>query len=120
MAEMARESHDKAQDLSRPDGYTRMLATSMVLEHCEAHVSESQYADLNEELGVQDVTDALNISKSGSSPGIDGLPYKFYRWLRILFDEDTKNGLEGFDIVGLLVTLFSDIERYGIEKATNF
>ncbi|KAJ7737969.1 hypothetical protein B0H16DRAFT_1730133 [Mycena metata] len=52
MAEMARDYHDSAQDVNRPDSCAKMLATSIVLENCQAHVSESQYAKLNEGLQV--------------------------------------------------------------------
>ncbi|KAJ7041485.1 hypothetical protein C8F04DRAFT_947173, partial [Mycena alexandri] len=119
IAEMAHDYHESAQDVNRPDSYAKLLATSMVLEDCQVHVSESQHAKLDEELGVEDVKAALNVSKNGSSPGIDSLAYKFYRWLRILFDEDTQRECEGFDILWLLAALFSDIERHGVQKGTH-
>jgi len=57
------------------------------------------------------------MSKNGSAPGIDGLPYEFFKWLEIEFKNNEENGL---DIMELLQILFDDIETHGITPGTDF
>lgn len=45
MAEMA---HDSIQEKDLPDEYGRMMATEITLERCDVHLSENEYADMDE------------------------------------------------------------------------
>jgi hypothetical protein len=99
MAEMARDYHDKTQDMDQPDEYSKILATSIVLEDCNKYLTETQHAKLDEKLNVDDINTALKMSKNGSAPGLDGLPYEFYSWLHILY---FKRGRTAFLISHML------------------
>jgi hypothetical protein len=120
MAEMARDYHDKIQELDRPDEYAKTMATAMILDECEVHLSEAQNTKLEDNLITQEIQKALNLSKNGSAPGLDGLPYEFYRWLIIQCQEDKNNDREAFDILEHLKELYADIEAHGIVKGTDF
>jgi hypothetical protein len=120
MAEMARDYHEKTQDMDQPDEYSRILATSIVLDDCNKYLTENQHAKLDEKLNIEDINTALKMSKNGSAPGLDGLPYEFYSWLQIRFEDDKNAERDVFDILGLLTELYSDIETHGILRGTNF
>ncbi|KAJ7785585.1 hypothetical protein B0H14DRAFT_2219174, partial [Mycena olivaceomarginata] len=81
MAEMAAEYHNNVQYADKPDLYAKIMATSLVLDQYEAHLNEQQHNLIDNSLDTTDLTVALKLSKTGSSPGIDGLPYEFYKWL---------------------------------------
>jgi hypothetical protein len=117
MAEIARNYHDSVQQKDMPDAYAKLLATSIVLEQCDAHLKREQHDLLNQKLLALELKIALRISKNGSAPGIDGLLYEFYKWLEIEFRNDPDNTL---DILDFLEALFTDIETYGIVPGTDF
>ncbi|KAJ6503808.1 hypothetical protein C8R45DRAFT_818204 [Mycena sanguinolenta] len=116
MAEMARDHHENIQILDKPDHYAKQMATSMVLEDCQAHLSEPQHNMINEELKADEIRTALKLSKNGSVSGLDGLPYEFYKWLTIRHEANN----ERLDIITFLTELYADIEKHGIQKGTDF
>lgn len=77
MAQMARNYHEAIQEKDLPDEYGRILATEIVLEKCKVHLSEDEYHQLDKDLTENDIREALKLSKTGKSPGLDGLPYEF-------------------------------------------
>ncbi|KAJ7506327.1 hypothetical protein B0H11DRAFT_2272179 [Mycena galericulata] len=50
MAEIGRAYHDGVQYKDKPDAYTKLLATTMVLDQCEAHLNKEQRDSLNQRL----------------------------------------------------------------------
>jgi hypothetical protein len=117
MAQMARDYHEAIQEKDLPDEYGRILATEVVLEKCKVHLSEDEYHQLDKDLTENDIREALKLSKTGKSPGLDGLPYEFFRMLDIKFQQNKETA---FDIMSLLAKLFTHIESYGITEGTNF
>jgi hypothetical protein len=91
MAQMARDYHETIQEKDLPDEYGRILATELVLEKCNVHISEDEYRQLDNDLTESDIREALKLSKTGRSPGLDGLPYEFFRMLDIKFQQNKKN-----------------------------
>ncbi len=81
------------------------------------HLSEDEYHQLDKDLTENDIREALKLSKTGKSPGLDGLPYEFFRMLDIKFQQNKETA---FDIMSLLAKLFTHIESYGITEGTNF
>ncbi|KAJ7336756.1 hypothetical protein DFH08DRAFT_705834 [Mycena albidolilacea] len=116
MAEMARDYHEKVQESDRPDEYAKTMATTIILDECDVHLSEAQHIKVDDKLITQDIRTALNLSRNGSASGLDGLPYKFYRWLINRYEEDR----EAFDILEHLKELYADIEAHEIVKGTDF
>jgi hypothetical protein len=117
MAEIGRAYHDNVQHRDKPDAYAKLLATTMVLEQCEAHLNERQHDSIGQGLLASELKIALRMSKNGSAPGIDGLPYEFYKWLEL---ESRNNQVNILDIMELLEALFEDIETHGITSGTEF
>lgn len=102
MAQMARDYHDSVQHKDKPEEYGRMLATEITLENCNVDLSEREFKDMDAELAVEDIVEALKLSNNGKSPGIDGIPYEFYKTLNILHQQTKGSGHETFDVLGFL------------------
>ncbi|KAJ7791613.1 hypothetical protein B0H14DRAFT_2314336, partial [Mycena olivaceomarginata] len=120
MAEMARDYHSSIQNKDLPDEYARMMATEITLEKCGAHLSETEFQEMDKELTVDDVQEALKLSNNGRAPGVDGIPYEFYKMLEILFRQSKGSDHESFNVIGFLRKLYGDIEQYGIVESTKF
>ncbi|KAJ6495370.1 hypothetical protein C8R45DRAFT_756656, partial [Mycena sanguinolenta] len=120
MAEMARDYHDNIQSRDKLDEYARVLATTLVLEQCETHLNQQQHNSLDPNLSSSEVSAALRMSKNGSAPVLDGLPYEFYKWLEIEHKIENGKQEESVDIIEILVDVFRDIETHGIAAGTDF
>ncbi|KAJ6534056.1 hypothetical protein DFH09DRAFT_1092216 [Mycena vulgaris] len=87
MAKMARDYHDSIQHKDQPDKYGRMLATKIMLEKWDVWLSEHEFKKMEEmdkAITVEDLASALKLSNNGKAPGIDEIPYEFYKILDIL------------------------------------
>jgi hypothetical protein len=82
MAEMAQGYYDSIQEKDLPDEFGRMMATEITLEHCDVHLSDNEYTEMDEELTAEDLTDTLRLSNNGKAPGMYGIPYEFYKLLK--------------------------------------
>jgi hypothetical protein len=120
MAQLARDYHNTVQGKDLPDEYSRLMATEIVLEKCDAHLSERQYREMDRELTGEDIREALKFSKNGKAPGLDGIPYEFFRILDIKFQQMKGTLQVTFDIMNFLARLYRHIEVNGITKDTNF
>ncbi|KAJ7690926.1 hypothetical protein B0H14DRAFT_2229980, partial [Mycena olivaceomarginata] len=114
MAEMAQAYYDSIQEKDLPDEYGRMMATEITLEHCDVHLSENEYADMDEELTAEDLVEALRLSNNGKAPGMDGITYEFYKLLNIIFKQSKGSDKEVFDVLSFLKKLYQDIEKHSI------
>ncbi|KAJ7815353.1 hypothetical protein B0H14DRAFT_2603462 [Mycena olivaceomarginata] len=68
MAQMARDYHDSVQHKDKPEDYGRMLATEITLEDCNVHLSKREFKDMDAELAVEDITEALKPLKQREIP----------------------------------------------------
>jgi hypothetical protein len=119
MAEMAQGYYDSIQEKDLPDEYGRMMATEITLEHCDVHLSDNEYTDMDEELTAEDLADTLRLSNNGKAPGMDGIPYDFYKLLNIIFKQSKGSAKEAFDVLSFLKELYQDIEKHGIVSGTH-
>ncbi|KAJ7900681.1 hypothetical protein B0H14DRAFT_2330907 [Mycena olivaceomarginata] len=120
MAQMARDYHNSIQEKDVGDEYGRVMATEITLEKCDVHLSEAEYKEMDKELYIEDLEGALKLSHNGKAPGIDGLPYEFYKILDILFRQSKGTDNETFNIMGFLKDLYRDIEKFGIVASSKF
>jgi hypothetical protein len=101
MAQMARDYRNSVQEKDCPDEYGRMMATEITLEQCNVRLSQSEYNEMEEDLFTEDTADALKLSNNGKSPGIDGIPYEFYKLLDLLFQQSEGSDNESFNNSGI-------------------
>ncbi|KAJ7734722.1 hypothetical protein B0H14DRAFT_2295546, partial [Mycena olivaceomarginata] len=120
MARMARDYHDSIQRKDLPEEYGRMMATQIVLEQCHVHLSESEFQKLDKSLTEDNIRNALKLSKNGRAPGLDGIPYEFFRILDITYKRTKGSEQETFNVINFLTKLYTHIEDHGITKGTNF
>jgi hypothetical protein len=80
MAQMARDYHDSVQRKDLPDEYGRIMATEITLEQCQVRLSKTEFENMDKELRYEDIGEALKLSNNGKAPGMDGLPYEFYKF----------------------------------------
>lgn len=96
------------------------MVTEIVLEKCQVHLSQEQFTDMDRHLTPVDPDDAVRLSNNGKAPGLDGLPFEFYKILDILFQQSKGSDHEKFDILTFLTRLYEDIEVFGIAADTHF
>ncbi|KAJ7923225.1 hypothetical protein B0H13DRAFT_2316755 [Mycena leptocephala] len=75
---------------------------------------------MDEELTTEDLAEALRLSNHGKAPGMDGIPYEFYKLLNIIFKQSKGSDKEAFDVLSFLKELYQDIETHGIVSGTHF
>jgi hypothetical protein len=114
MARIARDYHNSVQQKDLPDEYGRMMATEITLEKCDVHLPEAEFNEMDKDLSAEDLGSAWKLWNNGKAPGIDGIPYEFYKSLDILYRESKGSGRKMFDVLGLLTKLYEDMETNGI------
>ncbi|KAJ6631813.1 hypothetical protein B0H10DRAFT_2206230 [Mycena sp. CBHHK59/15] len=75
---------------------------------------------MDKDLTAEDVGYALKLSNNGKAPGVDGIPYEFYKILDIIYRQSKGTDEKMFDVLSFLTKLYDDIEKYGIIKSTHF
>lgn len=124
MAEMARDYHDNLQKDSLEEerlSPNREAAIVSALDAIKARVSEDQAEQLGQELTWDECEIALRFSKSGSAPGLDGLPYDLWKTLHARFVEDSRHDdRTPFDVLMLLMSVLRDVKRYGVCETACF
>ncbi len=93
MAEMARTHHMNVQrdDTSTKSNEARECDITAALNNLEAKVTELQAEQLGDKITYEDVTLSLRFAKNGSSPGLDGVPFEFWKTLQARFAEDARH-----------------------------
>jgi hypothetical protein len=120
MAEIGRAYHDGIQHKDKPDDYARILATSIVLNQCDAYIKRHQHDSMSQRLLAFELIITLKMSKNETAPGIDGLPYEFYKWLEIERKKRAENHEDTWNLMEILESLFEAIEIYGVAPCTDF
>ena len=76
---------------------------------------------MGEDLAWEEVAGALKLSKNGSSAGINGITYEFWKSMADAYKTDSKNDdTAAFDIVKLLTEAFVDIQNHRVDETTKF
>ena len=124
MAEIGREHHKKLlMEGLHPDKDKRnQIITKILNEKIQPDdkLNELGQETLGELVNEEGVALALCESANGSSPGLDGITYKFYKMLQQIKQEDKKKKYKGLDIVWTLTMVYKDIEEFGVNLKTSF
>jgi hypothetical protein len=75
---------------------------------------------MNKEISSENVNRALKLSNNGKSPGLDGIPYEFYKMLDILFRQSNGADQKPFDVITFLTSVYVDVETYGMVETCKF
>lgn len=129
MAELARDAHEVLlTEGIHPDEEERQRITNEILKDIPEERKLPEYEKdeiLGSEITEEDVDNALTHSANGSSPGINGLPYEYWKYLRSTrpkkkdeAERETED--EDHNIVKILTEVYRDIEKHGIEPSTGF
>ncbi|KAL1744251.1 hypothetical protein HDZ31DRAFT_27602, partial [Schizophyllum fasciatum] len=125
MAEMARQYHLHLQDdgpgesnWNLPDQREADIQTA--LDAFDARVLEEEVEELEEGIDRDEVERALQFAKNKSAPGIDGIPYEFWKIVNDRFIEDVRCDRPAFDVVALLLAAFRNIQANGLEEESKF
>ncbi|KAJ7726728.1 hypothetical protein B0H14DRAFT_2167858, partial [Mycena olivaceomarginata] len=90
------------------------------LEKCNIHLSEKEFNDMDMIITSDEIGEALRLLNNGKAPGVDGIPYEFYKLLDILFQLSKNPNQEMFNVLGFLTELYKDVESYGVVPGTHF
>lgn len=77
-------------------------------------ITNEQKQRLIKKTSRDEVEEAIKSTATGTSPGIDGIPYELYK--EIIKIEKKKKKEERVDVVGIIQDLINNIEEIGIEK----
>ena len=79
--------------------------------------------DLDSPIDEEGVKVALKESANGAAPGLDGIIYKYWKFLQGVKEEDKKRKepkYQGLYIMKSLTMVYKDIEMYGVDKNSRF
>jgi hypothetical protein len=62
----------------------------------------------------------LDLSKDGTTAGLDGCPNKLWKTLKKCYEMAKRMDKEGFNIVKAIITLICDIQMHRIDNCTSF
>ncbi|KAJ3002608.1 hypothetical protein NUW54_g5756 [Trametes sanguinea] len=123
MAEMARNYHDRVQmdeeDVPPPE--EREVCIRTALESLDVAISTEQADEMAAEITYEECEIALKFSKSGTAPGLDGIPYELWKTLHARFTENSRHeGRESFDVVKILHRALRDVQAHGVMPGACF
>lgn len=123
MAELARHHHNEIQK-DGPEIKPEMVRAADIdtaLSNITARLSDNEAESVGANIERDECELALRFSKSGSAPGLDGIPYEVWKTLNERYKEDRRhNGRESMDIMMLLHSAFRDVQEYGVCAAAPF
>ena len=136
MANLARQYHNTLQDnglssrdapdLSTDERENPPQTSEDELREVLSAIPDAQkfncerFPDLSIGITSDYVRRALKLAKNNLATGLDGCPYELWKRLDGLHHEAEKVNRQGFDIVGLLMKVFQDIQTHGAEHDTEF
>ena len=111
MKKIALEHH---KDLQKKPEMTqeRKEAISKLKETIKAKTSTQEKEYLKKKTSYNEIKESIKRAPNGSSPGIDGIPYEFYK--QLMKENEKDNELP--DIIGILHMVIEEIEKIGLRK----
>lgn len=121
MSNLARTYHSNLQnEQSHTSPIVRETEIRNSLDALTQRVPAAQHDRLALRLTTEDVRLALQSSHNGKATGINGIPYELWKLLQTRHTATQKPGKRAVDIIKVLTHVYNDIERYGVEKDTDF
>ncbi len=123
MAEMARAHHMNVQrdEFGARTATEREADIAAALDSLEARVTNEQAEGIGGAISYNECELALRGAKNGSAPGIDGIPFEFWKTLHARHIDDSRfPDRTDFDIVRLLQAAFEDMRTSGVDGKTSW
>ncbi len=123
MAAMARTHHINVQrdDPGAKSADDRERDAQRALNSLDVTVEADQATALGEEITYDDCVLSLRLSKNGTAPGLDGVPFELWKALHARNTEDSRfQERTSFDVVRLLTAAFEDMRTHGVDPQTGF
>ena len=115
MAEIATRYHENLQ--KQPEmNEDREQAISQMENILTRELKPNQKQMLAERITEKQIKEALKATSNGTTPGIDGIPYEFYKSWRVPENDDERK--DNPDITKILWMVFNDIEEQGLQVPT--
>lgn len=121
MANMARDYHEKLQDeVQDVSEAVREEKIAKVLSNIKARTSILQKEKLGAGIAKPEIAKALKKSKNASAPGLDGIPYEFWKSVNDQYINDSRLNDRSndqrmtFDVLELLYRVYIDIQDFGV------
>ncbi|KIK33608.1 hypothetical protein CY34DRAFT_27876, partial [Suillus luteus UH-Slu-Lm8-n1] len=122
MSELARNYYDSLQKegLSPPD--EREEALESTLNTIMIKLSPMNKQELEKPLTKTNIDEVLRLLPNRKAPGIDGMPYEFWKWLQEKSKAIPKKHGEDspFDLTDCLTAVFNNIEKHGVLNDSGF
>jgi hypothetical protein len=113
MTQIVTEYHEKLQAMPEITE-ERKEAINEMLEVTDKVLTDNQKEMLEAKTTQDEIEDALSIAPNGTTPGIDGIPYKFYKsWKTPETEEEQKTEP---DMAKMLHLVYEDIEKRGLQS----
>jgi len=113
MTKIATEYHEKLQTAPEMTE-ERKEAIQEMLDITDKTLTESQKEMLEASTTQGEIEDVISIVSNGTTPGIDGIPYEFYKsWKSPETEEEEKTEP---DIAKMLHIVYNDIEKRGLQS----
>ncbi|KAJ2914103.1 hypothetical protein MD484_g6325, partial [Candolleomyces efflorescens] len=124
MTKIAAEYHESLQHKDLPNPETRDQTTKIVLDNIDRKTDHDDKQKLAAHLAYEEVSQALMSMPNGKASGLDGIPVELWKALANEYKKaaaasNTEDDLPP-DPVQLLLSVFNDIEKFGVDPESNF
>lgn len=122
MSELARDYYDSLQREGLSPTSEREEALESTLNAIMIRLSPLNKQELAKSLTKENIEEVLKLLPNGKAPGIDGIPYEFWKWLQEKSKTIPRKRGEDppFDLTECLTAVFNDIEINGVVKDSGF
>jgi hypothetical protein len=118
-AKVARDYHEHLQVEDLASEADQDTASAKCFESMASKLSP-RVAEMSKFLTRAEISRVLQIGPTGKSPGINGLPYEFWKQLHQLCEKPKGQTNKPFDVADALRLVYNDIEKFEVAPHTDF